>query len=180
MNQLLKFALVLGLICFIATMVLAVTYEVTKPKIEEQQRLEEEAALKSILPEADSFTKKQAGKIDYFEAIKDGKLVGYCVKVTGQGYSGFINMIVGVNLNGAIEGVEILQQQETPGLGANIDQTRPGEKEPYFLRQFKGKKASDVYVKKNIDAITGATISSKAVTDSIRETVDKFMAEVKR
>ena len=161
-------------------MVLAVTYEVTKPKIEEQERLEEEAALKSVLPEADSFTGKQAGEIDYFEAMKDGKLAGYCVKVTGQGYGGFIKMIVGVNPNGVIEGVEILQQQETPGLGANIDETRPGEKEPYFLQQFRGKKASDIYVKKNIDAITGATISSKAVTDSIRETVDKFMAEVNK
>ena len=49
-----------------------------------------------------------------------------------------------------------------------------------FLRQFKGKRASTVAIGSDIDAITGATISSKAVTDAVRDTVDRFMAEIKR
>lgn len=178
MKQLLKFGLILCFICLIATLVLAVTYEVTKPKIEEQQRLEEEAALKSILPEADSFIKKQSEGIDYYEAIKDGKLTGYCVKAVANGYGGYIHMMIGINLTGTIEGLEILQQQETPGLGAKIEEIKPGEKEPWFLKQFKGQPASAVELKKNIDAITGATISSKAVTDSVRATIDKFLAKI--
>ena len=180
MKQLLKFGLILCVICMAATFVLAVTYEVTKPKIEEQQRIEEETALKSILPQADSFTKKQSADIEYYEAFKDGKPIGYCVKAAANGYGGYIHMLIGINLKGTIKGLEILQHQETPGLGSKIKEIAPGEKEPWFLRQFKDKSASGIELKKNIDAITGATISSKAVTDSVRTTIDKFLAEIKK
>jgi electron transport complex protein RnfG len=162
-----------------ATFVLAVTYEVTRPKIEEQERIEEEAALKAMLPQADSFTKKRSADIEYYEALKDGRLIGYCVKSVANGYGGYIHMIVGTDLAGNIEGLEILQHQETPGLGSKIKEIIPGEKEPWFLKQFKGKAADSVELKKNIDAITGATISSKAVTDSVRSTINKFLAEIK-
>ncbi len=158
MNQLAKFGIVLGVICLTATLVLAVTYHVTKPKIEKQMRLEEEEALKAILPLADSFLEKKVDGIEYFEAMKGNSLIGYCVRVTGNGYGGFIRMVVGVNLNGIIEGLEIIENHETPGLGAKIDEPKPGEKRSWFLSQFEGKPAKSVEVKKNIDAITGATI----------------------
>jgi len=180
MKQLLKFGLILAIICLVATLVLAVTYEVTKPKIEEQQRLEEEAALRLVLPEAGSFTKKQLDGIEYYEAIKGGTTIGYCVKAVANGYGGYIYMIVGIDLAGTIEGIEILQHQETPGLGSKIKEVRPGEKEPWFLKQFKGKAASGIELRKNIDSITGATISSKAVTDCARKTIDTFMTEMKK
>lgn len=180
MSQLTRFGIFLGATCLIATLVLAMTYEVTKPKIDEQFALEEKEALEAILPEADSFKEKSVDGIEYFEASKDGVLKGYCLRVTGNGYGGFIRMLVGVNLQGVIEGVEVLEQNETPGLGSNINQIKPGEKEPWFLRQFKGKQAADVEVKKNIDAVTGATISSKAVTDAVRKTVTEFFNKVKK
>lgn len=179
MKRLFHFGVILGIICCIATLVLAVTYQVTKPKIEEQLRLEEREALESILPDADTFNEKALNGFEYFEATKSGELKGYCVRVTGNGYGGFVRMVVGVRLDGTIEGIEVLEHQETPGLGAQIDQVKPGEKDPWFLRQFKGKNVSTIYVKKNIDAITGATISSKAVTDTVREEVSKFLAKVK-
>ena len=179
-NQLIRFGIVLGTICLVATLVLAVTYEVTKPKIEEQFRLEENAALKEIVPEADSFTKKSIDGIEYFEALKGDSLIGYCVKVMGSGYTGYIHMIVGIDQNGSIKGARVLEHQETPGLGAKIAETKPGEKDPWFLRQFVGKAAKTVTVKKEIDAITGATISSKAVTDAINKTAGEFLSKVKR
>ncbi len=178
-NQLVKFGFVLGTICLAATLVLAVTYEVTKPKIEEQFRREEKESLEIIMPGADDFVEKTVQGIEYFEAYKDKTLMGYCVRVVGNGYGGYIRMLAGVDLNGVIKGVEILEQYETPGLGAKIDETKPGEKDPWFLRQFKGKHASSVIVKKNIDVITGATISSKAVTDAVREKVTEFFQKVK-
>lgn len=179
MNQMAKFGMILGIICLAATLVLAVTYEVTRPKIEAELKIEEQAALKKIVPEADSFEAKSIGDIEYFDALKDGALVGYCIKVTGVGYSGYMRIIVGIDTNGIIKGVNILEHQETPGLGSKVNEVKPGDTEPYFLRQFKGKQARTVAVKRDIDAITGATISSKAVTDAINKTVNEFLLKVK-
>lgn len=178
MKQLLKFGLILCGICLLATLVLAVTYQVTKPKIAEQLRLEEKEAFESILPQADTFTEKKIDGIEYFEASKDGELKGYCIRATGVGYGGFIRMVVGINKQGIIEGIEVLEHQETPGLGARINEVKPGEKDEWFLRQFKGKSAATIAVRKNIDAITGATISSRAVTDTIRKAVAEFLSKV--
>lgn len=180
MKQLIKFGLILGSICLIATLVLAVTYEMTKPKIDAQRRAEEQAALNKIIPDAGSFEAKKAGDIEYFEALKDGVSVGYCIKATGSGYAGYIRMMVGIDPNGIIKGVRILEHQETPGLGSKIAETRPGEAEPHFLKQFRGKQAKTVTVRKDVDAITGATISSKAVTDAINKTVSDFLEKVKK
>jgi electron transport complex protein RnfG len=180
MNQLLKFGFILCAVCLASTLVLAVTYEITKPRIEEQLKREEKEALEVIMPGADSFAEKSVGGINYYEATKNGALVGYCVKMTGSGYNGYIRMMVGVTPDGVIEGVEVLEQQETPGLGARIDETKPGEKDPWFLRQFKGKDARTVAVKKDVDAVTGATISSKAVTDAINKTVSELLKAVGR
>ena len=179
-NQLVKFGLILGVICLAATLVLAVTYEVTRPKIEEQLKMEEQSALRSIMPSADSFSEKTIDGIEYFEAFKDKMLVGYCVRVVGSGYSGYIRMMAGVSLNGTIQGVAVLEHSETPGLGAKINEIRPGESEPWFLKQFRGKSAGTIAIKKDIDAITGATISSKAVTDAIRKTVDDLLSKLKK
>ncbi len=180
MNQLIKFGIILGIICFAATLVLATTYEITKPKIEQQFKQEEQEALKEIIPEADSFIKEKIDKIEYFTAQKANKAIGYCVKATGIGYNGYIRIIAGIDLSGTIKGVRILEHYETPGLGARISEIKPGEKSPWFLRQFKGKPAKAIFIKQNIDAVTGATISSKAVTDAVRDTVSEFLSKVKK
>ncbi len=163
-----------------ATLVLAITYEVTKPKIDEQLRLEEEAALRKILPEANSFLQKTVDEIEYFEALKENRLIGYCIRATGIGYAGYIRMIVGIDSNGIIKGIRILEHQETPGLGSKINERRPGEADPWFLRQFIEKSARTIALKKDVDAVTGATISSKAVTDTVNKTVNEFLIKVKR
>ncbi len=180
MNQLFKFGLILSLICFIATLVLAVTYQITSPKIEEQKRIEEKEALQVVMPQAASFgEEKSVDGIDYFEAFdQDKKLLGYCVKTVGTGYSGFIRMMVGLDRQGTIEGLEVLEQQETPGLGARIEEVRPGEKDAWFLRQFNGKKSADIELRKDISAITGATISSKAVVSAVKKTAAEFLSKV--
>lgn len=180
MNQLLKFGLILGAICLAATLVLALTYEVTKPKIEEQFRTEEQAALKAIMPAADSFKERSLDGIEYFEAFKGENLIGYCVRAAGSGYSGYIKMIAGIDLNGVIQGVSVLEQSETPGLGAKIIEIKQGATEPWFLKQFRGKDARSVAIGKDIDAITGATISSRAVTNAIRVTIDDLLIKLKR
>lgn len=180
MSQLVKFGLILGVICLAATLVLAVTYEVTKPKIEAQLKSEEQSALKAMIPSADSFNEKILDGIEYFEALKGKSVIGYCVRVTGNGYNGYIRMIAGVDTAGVIQGVAVLEHSETPGLGARINETKQGESDPWFLRQFEGKNVRAIEVRKNIDSITGATISSKAVTDAIRKTVDELLNKIGR
>jgi len=180
MNQVFKFGLVLAIICLTATLVLAVTYEVTKPKIEEQFKLEEQNALEVVLPGADSFVENAIDGIEYFEALKGGRLIGYCIRVSGTGYNGYIRMLVGIDTRGIIKGVKVLEHHETPGLGSKINEIKPGEKEPWFLAQFKGKVAKTLMLKKDIDAITGATISSKAVAYAIRDVVNEFLIKVKK
>lgn len=180
MNQLVRFGIILALICFAATLVLAVAYEVTKPKIDAELKREEDEALKTIIPDADSFKEKSIDGIKYFEALKRNDLIGYCIKVAGSGYNGYIRMIVGIDKDGIIKGIKVLEQYETPGLGAKIIEIKRGENEPHFLKQFVGKSAKTVEVKKDIDAITGATISSEAVTDAVKETVNEFLTKVNR
>ncbi|MDD3089714.1 MAG: FMN-binding protein, partial [Candidatus Omnitrophica bacterium] len=154
LKQLLRFGMVLSSICLAATFVLALTYKVTRPKIEEQQKMAEQAALKLIMPDADGFKTGKTGDIEYYEAYKSGKLIGYCVKAVGTGYSGFIRMLVGITPDGTITGLEVLEQSETPGLGAKVKEIKPGAHEPWFTAQFAGKKASDLELRKNIDSIT--------------------------
>lgn len=179
MNQMVKFGIILALICLTATLVLAVTYEVTKPKIDEAMKGEEKKALELILPDADTFSEKTKDGIDYYEAFKGKELIGYCVKVVSNGYNGFIRIIAGIDLNGVITGVEVIEHSETPGLGAKINEIKPGEKSPWFLKQFAGKPASEIEVGKNIDAITGATVSSKAVTEAVNKTVSEFLKRIR-
>ncbi len=180
MNQMVRFGAILGVICLLATLVLAATYQVTKPKIDAQMRLEEETALKAILPDADSFNEKALNGIEYFEAFKGASLTGYCLRLTTNGYNGYIRLIVGIDLNGIIKGVRVLEHQETPGLGAKINQIKPGENQPWFLKQFVGRPVRTVAIKKDIDAITGATISSEAVTGAIRKNANEFLSKIKR
>jgi len=173
-----RFGLVLGVICLVATLVLAAVHEVTKPKIEEQARIEREAALKEVSPGADTFKAETADDIEYYEAYKGGELTGYCLKLMARGYGGYIHMVAGIDKDGVITGVRILEHAETPGLGSKMTEVKPGEEDPWFLRQFVGKSAASIEVKKNIDAITGATISSRVVTDAVREGADKLMKKL--
>lgn len=175
MNQMTRFGIILGVICLLATMVLAVTYQVTKPKIDAQLKAEEQTALKGIMPDATSFAEKKATDIEYFEALRGGQVIGYCIKAIGSGYNGYIRLIVGIDLSGTIRGVRVLEHQETPGLGARITEIKPGEKDAHFLRQFIGKNGRTVALRKDIDAIAGATISSKAVTDAVNKAVSDFL-----
>ncbi|MCM8781536.1 MAG: RnfABCDGE type electron transport complex subunit G [Candidatus Omnitrophica bacterium] len=175
-----RFGIILGIICLTATLVLAVTYQITRPKIEERLRQEEQEALRQIIPEADFFNEKTVDKIDYFDALKRNNLIGYGIKITTNGYNGFIRLIVGIDLNGVIKGIRVIEHRETPGLGARINEIKPGEKDAWFLRQFIGKSARTIEIRKDIDAVTGATISSKAVADAVNKMVNEFLSKLKK
>ncbi|HHY98992.1 MAG TPA: RnfABCDGE type electron transport complex subunit G [Firmicutes bacterium] len=177
MRDVIRYGLVLGLICIVAAGILAYVNEVTHSRIEAQKVIEEERALASALPDAATF-KDETGAISdllaqpQFSLIKgfyegystSDQRVGAAIKFSSPGYSGDIEGIVGITNDGKISGVVILSQQETPGLGANV--TTEG-----FRKRFLGKDVhSSIKLKKDggdIDALTGATISSRAVARAV-------------
>ncbi|MFC1667083.1 RnfABCDGE type electron transport complex subunit G [Candidatus Omnitrophota bacterium] len=193
MNNILRFTLVLFLVNLIAASILAGVYYITKPKIDREQRLVEQRSLREVMPEAvgDRLEAvKEDGEVKYWKVFKgpDHRAQGYIFIAKKYGYSDDIETMVGMKTNGAITGVRILSQNETPGLGAKIAESVSGktiskaiaqlfsrqkkvEKKifPYFTEQLKGLNVRKAYLSNNkIQAITGATISSQAVVDSIR------------
>jgi len=191
MKNISRFVLVLFLVNLVAAAILAGVYTVTRPKIEAQKKMAEAEALREVMPESvgNRLEKVEDGDAGYWKVFKDENYrpSGYVFIAKKYGYSSVIETMVGIKRDGSITGVRILNQNETPGLGAKIveilsDKTLKsalkglfsGKKEPeknilpYFTEQFKGVNVKNIDIS-NIDAITGATISSKAVVESIRE-----------
>ncbi|MBR3640795.1 MAG: RnfABCDGE type electron transport complex subunit G [Oscillibacter sp.] len=99
-----------------------------------------------------------------YEAQVGGSAVGHAIKVVASGSQGNIEMMVGVDAEGAVTGVSIVKNSETSGIGSRVMANENG-----VLDQFVGKSAADggLAVGKNVDAITGATVSSKGVTAGV-------------
>ena len=150
--------MVVGLI---ASLALALSNQYTSGLIADQTSTELQKSLKVVMPDADDFKQKDY----YYEAYKNSQLIGKVVTIETSGYSSMIKLLVGLDNSNKIVGVKVLSQVETPGLGSRIQ-------EESFLSQFIGKDAAALKLKKdggNIDGITGATISSRAVVNSIQE-----------
>lgn len=176
-----KYGLILMMICLIASLVLAVVFKITNPIICAQGQKEEVASLSEVLPGIDDFKKNTIDDLNFYEGYLKGSLIGYILRAETPGYSGSIDMLVGIDKEGKIMGIKVLSHQETPGLGAKIAQVMPQEKMPRFLEQFIGKNASTLMLEKNnIQAISGATISSKAVVDGVKKTVSQFLDKIKK
>jgi len=161
-------SLLLTVAASLAAWALSVTYMNTKPKIDAYAEQEARRALKEVLPGASEFKPVNIGEQEYFIGY-DGKgnRVGVSIKTKTRGYSGPIEMLVGLNMKGEITGLKILQQTETPGLGYNIT-------EDWFSKQFIKLKTEDLSFKKEdpkgkIEAITAATISSRAVLEGAKK-----------
>jgi len=179
-------------------------YLVTRSKIVEQKQKEEKEALREVMPEAKYFDPiMQDGEILYFKAYTTDdkeRLLGYAFRAQGQGYSSVIETMAAMDKKGKLTGIRILSQNETPGLGARISEVlatktfwqalvdifNPQDKtdkvltKPWFCEQFKGKKVKNLIVTKeatdkNIQAITGATISSEALTNSVRKKAEEVL-----
>lgn len=184
MSDMLKLGGLLMLITAIAATALAGVYSIAKPRIEEQKQLAIEQALDTALPQANPDALKQgrdAGDLTFYVAFKSNSMhtpLGYAYIAKGAGYSSVIETMVGVDTNGTIVGMKVLSQTETPGLGTRIEEVKYGEEKPWFQKQFIGKKADSIALEQNggsVQAITGATISSQAVTRSVVEGYHKLL-----
>lgn len=167
--------IVLGLITFVCALLLGVVNQVTKDKIAQNAENTRNQAMSVIIPDAEfsevenvpeeftSPTDKNQPAIDgVYAAKKNGEVVGYCVQVMPKGFGGPLTMIVGINVDGTVAGAQVTKHGETPGLGAK------SQTDPTWITQYAGQPADgSLAVTKDggtINAITGSTITSRAVT----------------
>lgn len=181
-SSLLKMFLALFLIAVIAAVGLAAVYNVTKDPIEISKNKKKSDAIQSVLPGFKGELKDQELTLEGDKkpvtvhcAYTDGQLMGAAVETyTEKAFSGRFDIMVGLDTNGNILGTAVLTHSETPGLGAKIT-----DKESHFIQQFVGMNPHEnpLTVKKDggeVDAITAATISSRAYCDAIERASRAF------
>ena len=181
MAKIIRLSLVLLLITAITGIILGAVYTVTLEPIRKVKELEKMEALAATLPGAKEFktlpVKGDAGIIlEINEGSAAGAVVGYNFTVTPKGYAGPIEMVVGVAKDGRLMDIKILKHAETPGLGAKAT-------EPLFSGQFKNKSVPKIAVSKTppastseIQAISGATLTSRAVAAGVNTALDYWKA----
>lgn len=174
-SNFLNMTLTLVAITASAAIILGYVNKVTLAPISESKQLKLNSALSNVLPKFDKteIIKAKAEDADdslvFYIAYKNSELVGVAAKTyTMKGFSGFVEVMVGFKPDGTIINTEVLQHKETPGLGDKMD-----KKKSNFPLQFKDKNPSQfaLKVKKdggNVDAISAATISSRAYCDAIQ------------
>ncbi len=167
-------ALVLFLIGLLCTALLAGTNLLTKEKIAATEKKNADEAKAASFAAAASFEDAETDGAVYYKALgSDGTLLGYVFDVTVKSYGGDLKCMVGISTEGRVVGTQITVIDDTPGLGMKA------KTDPNFLAQYIDKEAG-VTVKKGdaagneINAITGATITSKAVTQAVNDAFDLY------
>lgn len=184
-KETLKLGLILLIITAIAGLILGAANKITKEPIAKQIEKTNSDAMREIVPGADKFNVSDVKPSGEILEINEGKnssdkTVGYAIKVAPKGYSGKIEMMVGISKEGKVNGIKILSHSETPGLGANAPQ-------PKFSGQYKGKSIDTPFVvvkrapsaSNEIEAITGSTITSKGVTKGVNDAVSFYNEKLK-
>jgi electron transport complex protein RnfG len=176
----LRFSLTLGIICVISAVVLSGTYNLTYDRIEQANVAKLQDALEQVLPGEHEFSviegvrdalgDRSSSVTDVYVAVGQG-FEGAVISASPKGYAGPISIVVGVTPAGEISGVSVISQSETPGLGAEVTRDR-------FTSEFVGLSSTGaVRVRQDggsIDAVTGATISSRAVASGVRDSLEAF------
>jgi H+/Na+-translocating ferredoxin:NAD+ oxidoreductase subunit G len=182
MNNTAKIIIVLTLLTIISGGVLAVLDSYTKPRIEAHQNQLKNVAVAEVLPKNVKVKSTEKEDFTYYTATKSGKVVAYAFQVSGGGYQSELIVMVSVTPDfSEIIAAKIISQVETPGLGTKIENDSSNKEHPtWFMDQFKGLKINPAitYVKNakpskdtEVQAITGATISSAAIVDILNKQI---------
>ncbi len=179
-KDILKIVLNLVVIYLIGGAILSYVHANTSPIRYKNNLIAEEKALKLLIPTADKIEKVGEWDIHgkhgkYWKAVKGEETIGYVVLSFGKGYSSYIKTLIAVDKDFRILKIEILDHKETPGLGDEI-------LAPEWKKQFDGKDYDRIKLvkgdtKENIQAITGVTISCRAVTDDAVKKGVKFLMD---
>ena len=192
MNKIIKNTIILTIITLVSGVALGAVYEITKAPIANAQEQAKQEAYKQVFEDADSFDDLEVDDKEAAEAVKaagvddgaeineaveakqGGETIGYVITATDpNGYGGDIQVSVGIQNDGTVNGIAILSINETAGLGMKAS-------EPEFYEQYSGKQTDHFYVSKDggegeqIDAISGATITTRAVTGAVNASLGYY------
>ncbi len=178
----LKMLITLTTIAVLSAFVLSSVYNLTKEPIKKAQEQKQLEAISEVVTDFDNdpFAEKmiittpdKKDKLEFYPARKEGNINSFAIKTySNNGFGGRIDLIVGFYIDGAVKSFKLLKHGETPGLGSKAD-------EPKFKNQFDGFNPNrhKFKVKQDggeIDGITAATITSRAVIDAIQRAVDAY------
>ncbi len=184
MKENLRLGFTLLMICLVAGLALAFANNATADIIAQNSKLNK-ADLSELLPGADNI-KEISGAVEgtiikeAFEAYSGDALAGYVIKVSPKGFKGDIDLMLAINTDDVITGIKVVAHTETPGLGAKIDLPEYKEKFKSLsieneLKSVKTAKAAD----NEVEAISGATVTSNAVVSGINEAIKYYKEAVK-
>ena len=163
--------LYITLVVLIAVTLLNFTESITRAQIEARQHERIEALLFELFPEMSDFFFED----DLYTIFDNSTEIGYAFLATGVGYAGDIDVLVGLEDATTLKGITVVSHQETPGLGDRITESD-------FINQFRGLDIDGVALRKDggqVDGATGATISSQAVVDAVREAAMEKIKELR-
>ncbi len=193
MNKIIKNTIILTVITLVSGLLLGLAYEVTKDPIAQSEENAKREAWQAVFPDAD-LTAFEETDVDTDVADQviadlgidatidevctvDGGDTGYVITATdSEGYGGDIQVVVGITADGTVSGMSFLSISETAGLGMNAQNES-------FYGQYVGVQTDHFYVSKDggegepIDAISGATITSRAVTGAVNAALGYFQNE---
>lgn len=185
MGKTVKLGLILLIFTALAAGILSLLNSQTEGIIADVQVKENNEARQEVLPEGKDFeeldenefkeaTKNAPHVEEIYQGVDGSDVIGYTIKTSLSGYSGPVVVMTGIDLDGVIKGMKVVSNTETPGLGANASN-------PEFQDQYSGKTTEgDIELVKNnpteeqVEALTGATITSKTVTDSVNEAIKVY------
>jgi electron transport complex protein RnfG len=171
-KTILNLGLRLLLVCLVAAIGLGFTYTLVEKRIAEQERSKRAEAAGVVLApieaqpqENEELTSSLQGEYPDLIGVFDGTdaggdIIGYAFVLKSKGYN-FITMAVGVDASGQVTGIEVVTNEETPGLGA------PAAENPDFLGQFTGKGPGQLSLDTDIDGVTSATYTSRGITNGV-------------
>lgn len=182
-SYIIKLTVTLFVTCVVVAAALGGVNSITKDKIAAINKEKTEIAMKAVVADPDNTTFSDkltltdemtaaAGSVtldSVYEAQVGGATVGYAIKVVSSGSQGKIEMMVGVDAEGAVTGVSIVKNAETAGIGSKVMTNMPTANGVGVLSQFEGKTAAGgtLTVGANVDAISGATVSTRGVTNGV-------------
>lgn len=172
-KEVLKPTITLFVICLVITLLLAATNLMTRNKIAEMNQQSEAAFRQLVLPGAASF--ENSKDKTYAVGKKGSDISGYVFTAKAKSYGGDMNVMTGIDKNGKVTGVVILSISDTPGLGLNAqkDSFRDQYKQAVPENGFEVIKSGPAK-SGQIEAMTGATITSKAVTKCVNQAIESY------
>jgi electron transport complex protein RnfG len=178
-EQIIRLGFRLFIVCLVAAVALGFTYSAVEKRIAAQEEKQKANAALDVFsslnaePEQDPETlaSLQGNFPDLIGVFKgigpNGDTAGYAFVLKSKGYN-FITMAVGVDTSGKVTGIKVVTNDETPGLGAVAAEN------PDFLNQFIGKGPDQLMLKRDVDAVSSATFTSRGITNGVNMALDMW------